>query len=162
MSNHTEWGHASAALYTLRKANPADLHYQPDEPAHTLGLFTAGGDGLALQGTRREILDYLQLGHPVRSNAKPIHAPSSTKPSNDSTRYDKNAPPPSTTPTTAPATSLASTSKKSTFSTMSPKPPNTSTTSSLPTNNHHRTKRGDPQGPARPHDRSTSTQRRFP
>ena len=61
MSNHTEWGHASAALYTLRKTNPAERHYEPDEPAYTLGLFNAGGDGLALQGTRREILDYLSL-----------------------------------------------------------------------------------------------------
>jgi hypothetical protein len=57
----TNYAQATAALYTLRKANPADLHYEPDEPAYTLDLFNAGGDGLALQGTRREILDYPSL-----------------------------------------------------------------------------------------------------
>jgi hypothetical protein len=64
MSNHTEFGHAKDALYTLHTGNAAEVEYELDEPIHSaylLGLFNANGDGLALEGTRRELLDYLKL-----------------------------------------------------------------------------------------------------
>ena len=64
MSNHTEWGHASGALYTLHPRQRAIDELRPDdEDAVTgpfvLGLWNESGDGLALEGTRRELLDYL-------------------------------------------------------------------------------------------------------
>ena len=63
MTNHTVWGHASDALYTLHTKNAADMEYAPDEPIRSqfvLGLFNAAGDGIALGGTRRELLTYLR------------------------------------------------------------------------------------------------------
>ena len=32
MTNHTVWGHASDALYTLHTKNAAEMEYAPDEP----------------------------------------------------------------------------------------------------------------------------------
>jgi len=32
MTNHTVWGHASDALYTLHSKNAAEMEYAPDEP----------------------------------------------------------------------------------------------------------------------------------
>ena len=64
MSSHTEWGKANEALHTLHDANAAEFYYEPEEPIHAafvLGLFNANGDGLALEGTRRQLLDYLRL-----------------------------------------------------------------------------------------------------
>ena len=64
MSNHTELGHAADALYTLHSATSCELDDDLDEPiaaGYVLGLFNCNGDGLALQGTRRQILDYLAL-----------------------------------------------------------------------------------------------------
>ena len=63
MTNHTVWGHASDALYTLHSKNAAEMEYAPDEPLRSqfvLGLFNAAGDGIALGGTRRELLTYLR------------------------------------------------------------------------------------------------------
>ena len=62
MSNHIEWGHASIALYTLHTPERAAEELLPQERPNgpfVLGLWNENGDGLALQGTRREILDYL-------------------------------------------------------------------------------------------------------
>lgn len=66
MSNHTEWGHARHSLYTL---HPRELAVEELRPADdgeitapfVLGVWNENGDGLALQGTRREILEYLHL-----------------------------------------------------------------------------------------------------
>lgn len=68
MSNHTEWGHAAHSLYTLHARQRAIEELQPaDDDEITapfvLGLWNESGDGLALQGTRRQILDY--LGHAI-------------------------------------------------------------------------------------------------
>lgn len=64
MSNHIEWGHAAHSLYTLHPRERAIEELHPvDEDALTapfvLGLWNENGDGLAVQGTRREILYYL-------------------------------------------------------------------------------------------------------
>lgn len=66
MSNHTEWGHASDALYTLHTREQALEELLPDDEdsitsPYVLGLWNGNGDGLALQGTRRELLTYLRL-----------------------------------------------------------------------------------------------------
>ena len=65
MSNHTEWGGASDALYTLHTRAAAIENLLPaDQDGITapfvLGLWNENGDGLALQGTRRQVLDYLR------------------------------------------------------------------------------------------------------
>ena len=65
MSTHTVWGHAGHSLYTLHSRERAVEELLPDdEDAITapfvLGLWNEGGDdGLILQGSRRELLDYL-------------------------------------------------------------------------------------------------------
>lgn len=64
MSNHTEWGQARDALYTLHPRRRAIKALRPDDEEaisapFVLGLGNGNGDGLALQGTRRELLDYL-------------------------------------------------------------------------------------------------------
>ncbi|MBZ4522188.1 MULTISPECIES: hypothetical protein [Mycobacterium avium complex (MAC)] len=64
MSNHIEWGHAAHSLYTLHPRERAIEELQPDDEDEltapfVLGLWNENGDGLAVQGTRREILDYL-------------------------------------------------------------------------------------------------------
>lgn len=62
MSNHTEWGHAATALYTLHTSGAAAEELGANAPVHgpyVLGLWNEAGDGVALEGTRREILDYL-------------------------------------------------------------------------------------------------------
>ncbi|MEE6140399.1 hypothetical protein SKC41_29310 [Mycobacterium sp. 050128] len=66
MSNHTEWGHAAPSLYTLHPRQRAIEELHPaDEDELTapfvLGLWNENGDGLALQGNRREILSYLSF-----------------------------------------------------------------------------------------------------
>ncbi|EFG75723.1 hypothetical protein HMPREF0591_4369 [Mycobacterium parascrofulaceum ATCC BAA-614] len=66
MSNHTEWGHAAHSLYTLHRREQGIEELRPDDQDQVtgpfiLGLWNENGDGLALQGTRREILDYLRL-----------------------------------------------------------------------------------------------------
>jgi len=66
MSNHIEWGTAAGALYTLHtRQNGFEELRAVDEDDLTwpyiLGLWNGNGDGLALQGTRREILHYLRL-----------------------------------------------------------------------------------------------------
>lgn len=64
MSTHTEFGDASDALYTLHATTSCEHDYELAEPiahGYVLGLFNSNGDGLALQGTRRQILDYLAL-----------------------------------------------------------------------------------------------------
>ncbi len=71
MSNHIEHGHARGALYTLRQADiheAGDYHEQrhrPDErfcaPVFVLDLTNDSGDGLSLTGSRRELLEYLEL-----------------------------------------------------------------------------------------------------
>ena len=66
MSNHIEWGNAADSLYTLYTRERAIEELLPDdEDAITapfvLGLWNGNSDGLALQGTRRQLLDYLEL-----------------------------------------------------------------------------------------------------
>jgi hypothetical protein len=64
MSNHTEWGHASDALYTLYPTARALEELCADDEhvtsPYVLGLFNVNGDGLVLDGTRRELLTYLR------------------------------------------------------------------------------------------------------
>lgn len=64
MSTHTEWGRAADSLYTLHTRDQAIAELQPDDEddltaPFVLGLWNGNGDGIALQGTRRELLDYL-------------------------------------------------------------------------------------------------------
>ena len=66
MSDHTEWGHASDALYTLHPRERAAEELRADNAdeitcPYVVGLWNQTGDGLALQGTRRELLTYLRL-----------------------------------------------------------------------------------------------------
>jgi hypothetical protein len=65
MSNHIEWGHASQALYALHPAARALEELCADDEhiasPYVLGLWNFNGDGLALEGTRRELLNYLRL-----------------------------------------------------------------------------------------------------
>ncbi|WP_205878848.1 hypothetical protein [Mycobacterium camsae] len=66
MSNHIEWGTAAGALYTVHTRENGIEHLRPDDEddltsPYILGLWNGNGDGLALQGTRREILHYLRL-----------------------------------------------------------------------------------------------------
>ena len=67
MSNHTEWGRRQRAPSTpCTRASGPPRNFAPmtptRSPAHTsLGLWNQTGDGLALQGTRRELLTYLRL-----------------------------------------------------------------------------------------------------
>jgi hypothetical protein len=66
MSDQTEWGHASDALYTLHTRERAAEALGADDAdeitcPYVLGLFNGDGDGLALQGSRGELLTYLRL-----------------------------------------------------------------------------------------------------
>lgn len=71
MSNHIGHGHARGALYTLREADiheAGDYHerqHRPDEricaSVFVLDLTNESGDGLSLTGSRRELLEYLEL-----------------------------------------------------------------------------------------------------
>jgi len=66
MSDHTEWGHASEALYTLHPRERAAEELRAENAdeitcPYVVGLWNQTGDGLALQGTRRELLTYLRL-----------------------------------------------------------------------------------------------------
>ncbi len=66
MSDHTEWGHASEALYTLHPRERAAEEGRAENAdeitcPYVVGLWNQTGDGLALQGTRRELLTYLRL-----------------------------------------------------------------------------------------------------
>ena len=95
MTNHTVWGHASDALYTLHSKNAAEMEYAPDEPIRSqfvLGLFNAAGDGIALGGTRRELLTYLHTPSNT-SSAKPTPAASSTRRCAGCTRCASSAAP---------------------------------------------------------------------
>lgn len=63
MSKHIETADASSALYTLHTRERA-LEELPEvhiTSPYVLGLWNWVGDGLALQGTRRELLTYLRL-----------------------------------------------------------------------------------------------------
>lgn len=69
MSTHTESGYARTALYTVRAADPAEIAdyngYRDGQPTSgglwVLDLTNEDGNGLALLGSRREIIDYLDL-----------------------------------------------------------------------------------------------------
>lgn len=66
MSDHTEWGHASDALYTLHTRERAAEELRADDAdeitcPYVLGMWNQAGDGLALQGSRRDLLTYLRL-----------------------------------------------------------------------------------------------------
>ena len=69
MSNHTQSGYASGALYTVRAANVTEVDeynsYREGEPTRgglwVLDLCNEDGNGLALLGSRRELIDYLEL-----------------------------------------------------------------------------------------------------
>jgi hypothetical protein len=65
MSDHTDWGHASDALYTLHPRERAAEELRAENAdeitgRYVVGLWNQTGDGLALQGTRRELLTYLR------------------------------------------------------------------------------------------------------
>ena len=65
MSDHTEWGHAGDALYTLHPRERAAEELRAENAdeitcPYVVGLWNQTGDGLALQGTRRELLTYLR------------------------------------------------------------------------------------------------------
>lgn len=67
MSNHLEWGHARNALADVQQADAQDrreyLHAAKTASPHPAiwqaNLVTFDGDGLALIGTRDELLTYL-------------------------------------------------------------------------------------------------------
>jgi hypothetical protein len=62
MTDHTKWGQASTALYTLHTSAVAAEELHADAPLRgpfVLGLWNEAGDGVALEGTRRELLEYL-------------------------------------------------------------------------------------------------------
>jgi len=65
ISTHTVWGHAGHSLYTLHPRQRAVEELLPDDEdgitaPFVLGLWNEGGDnGLILQGSRRELPDYL-------------------------------------------------------------------------------------------------------
>jgi hypothetical protein len=66
MSNDYEWGDADGALYELHTRARALEELLPDDEDQitkpfVLGLWNENGDGLALQGTRRELVNYLTL-----------------------------------------------------------------------------------------------------
>ena len=65
MGNHIEYGTAKEGLFTLHPRSQAleELHLQPGEVSApwVLGLWNANGDGVALEGTRAEVLDFLTL-----------------------------------------------------------------------------------------------------
>lgn len=68
MSNHYEWGEAREAYFRLRVRERAlqDLLPEDDDQvtaAYVLVLDNGNGDGLALQGSRSELLDYLLRAH---------------------------------------------------------------------------------------------------
>jgi hypothetical protein len=64
MPNHIEWGTAADALYTLHPSHEAvTILRATDEPdtisPWVLGLWNGNRDGLALDGTRSQLIDYL-------------------------------------------------------------------------------------------------------
>ena len=63
MGNHTETADASSASYTLHTRERAleELAEEHITSPYVLGLWNWVGDGIAIQGTRRELLTYLQL-----------------------------------------------------------------------------------------------------
>jgi hypothetical protein len=69
MSNNTETGHARAALYNVRATNVDEVgeynSHRDGEPTHgglwVLDLSNEDGNGLALLGSRRDLIDYLDL-----------------------------------------------------------------------------------------------------
>jgi hypothetical protein len=69
MSNNTAAGHARGALYNVRAANIAEIDeynsHREGEPTYrglwVLDLSNEDGSGLALLGSRRELVDYLDL-----------------------------------------------------------------------------------------------------
>ena len=105
------------ASYTLHPRDRALEELGEEHITSPLGLWNWVGDGLALQGTRRELLTYLRLVI-EHVDAKPTRA--STKRCAGCTHCAPSAPPPSR-PATTPQ-SRASTSRKSACSTTSPTP----------------------------------------
>lgn len=66
MSNNYEWGDAEGALYDLHTRAKALEELLPDDEDQVtqpfvLGLWNGNGDGLALQGTRSQLINYLTL-----------------------------------------------------------------------------------------------------
>lgn len=64
MNNHIETADASCAVYTLHPRDRAVEELGEEHiitSPYVLGLWNWVGDGLALQGTRRELLTYLRL-----------------------------------------------------------------------------------------------------
>lgn len=63
MSNRTEWGHIAPALYTLHPRDRVADELRPDDPdaitaSFVVGIWTENGDGIALEGDRRELLAF--------------------------------------------------------------------------------------------------------
>ena len=66
MSNNYEWGDAEGALFDLHTRARALEELLPDDEDQitqpfVLGLWNGNGDGLALQGTRSQLINYLTL-----------------------------------------------------------------------------------------------------
>ncbi len=84
MTNHTVWGHASDALYTLHTKNAAEMEYTPDEPIHSQfvpSLFNAAGVGMPSAGpaancspTCDTAIEHMSANRPPRP-ARPGAAP---------------------------------------------------------------------------------------
>lgn len=63
---HLEWGTAHSAQCAVRPDNAAHLEQEPDQlycQPYVLVLSNSAGDGLALQGSRRDLLDFLYRAH---------------------------------------------------------------------------------------------------
>ena len=63
---HLEWGTAHGAQCAVHPDTAAHLEHDPDQlycQPYVLVLSNSAGDGLALQGSRRDLLDYLHRAH---------------------------------------------------------------------------------------------------
>lgn len=63
---HREWGTARDAQCAVRPDTADHLEHEPDQPyrqPYVLVLSNSAGAGLALQGSRRDLLDYLHRAH---------------------------------------------------------------------------------------------------
>jgi hypothetical protein len=62
MSNHIEWGYVETALYTLHLRERVADELRPDvndiTAPYVLGIWNESGDGVALEGDRRQLLNF--------------------------------------------------------------------------------------------------------
>ncbi len=74
---HLEWGTARDAQCAVRPDTAAHLELEPDQlycQPYVLVLSNTAGDGLALQGSRRDLLDYLHRAHDHVAHKTSRHA----------------------------------------------------------------------------------------